>query len=89
MLQLLDSYGAAELEVAIKEALTRDVPHPNAVRLCLEKRRENRRQSPPVALNLPNDKRVKELVVRPHSLDSYDQLKSSEQKELGEKNHDK
>jgi len=33
LLQLLDEYGAAELEAAMEEALSRDVPHHNAVRL--------------------------------------------------------
>jgi len=79
LLQLLDSYGATELEVAINEALARDVPHPNAVRLCLERRRESRQQSPPIALDLPDDKRVRDLVVRTHDLGSYDQLKSLEE----------
>ena len=74
LLQLLDDYGAVELEAAIKEALARDVPHPNAVQLSLEKRREERQQPPPVRLNLSNDKRVRELTVRPHSLNNYDQL---------------
>ncbi len=61
---LLDSYGATELEVAINEALARNVPHPNAVRPCLEQRRESRQQSPPIALDLPDDKRVRDLVVK-------------------------
>ena len=42
LLRLLDAYGAAELEAAIDEALKRDVPHPNAVRLSLTRRRELR-----------------------------------------------
>jgi hypothetical protein len=49
LLRLLDRYGATELQAAINEALVRDVPHPNAVRLALERRREQRgrhRQSP-------------------------------------------
>ena len=33
LLRLLDRYGAADLQAAILEALERDVPHPNAVRL--------------------------------------------------------
>lgn len=78
LLQLLDDYGAVELEIAINEALARDVPHPNAVRLCIEKRRENNNQLPPIAMDLPNDKRVRDLVVRHHDLSSYDQLKSLE-----------
>jgi hypothetical protein len=79
LLQLLDSYGAAELEVAIHEALSREVPHPNAIRLCLERRRESRQESPPLALDLPDDKRVRDLVIRAHDLGSYDQLKSWEE----------
>ena len=54
LLRLLDRYGAAELEAAIREALERGVPHPNAVRLALERRREQRHQAPPVAVMLPS-----------------------------------
>ncbi len=74
LLRLLDRYGAAELQAAIGEALARGVPHPNAVRLSLERRREGRRQDPPLAVALPDDARVKHLVVRPHNLHDYDQL---------------
>ena len=42
LMRLLERYGAAELQAAILEALERDVPHPNAVRLALERRREQR-----------------------------------------------
>jgi len=74
LLRLLDGYGAAEMELAINEALSRDVPHPNAVLLSLEKRREASSQPPPVSVALPNDKRVRDLVVRPHNLNDYDIL---------------
>jgi len=74
LLLLLDDYGATELEAAIVEALQQEVPHPNAVRLCLEKRRKDRDQLPPVGLDLPDDKRIREQSVRPHSLNNYDQL---------------
>lgn len=77
LLRLLDRYGAAELEAAISEALARDVPHSNAVRLSLERRREARHQPPPVALPLPDDPRVRAAVVRPHTLASYDELKKA------------
>jgi hypothetical protein len=73
--KLLERYGAAELQAAIIEALERDVPHPNAVRLALERRRELRNQPPPVALNLPAHVLAKDVVVQPHNLDIYDQLK--------------
>jgi transposase len=78
LLRLLDRYGAGELETAISEALTRDVPHPNAVRLALERRREQRDQPPPLPVPLPQDKRLRDIVVRPHPLDDDDSLQSRE-----------
>jgi len=72
LLQLLDDYGAAELEVAINEALARNVPDSAAVQISLEKRREERRQPPQLPLQLPADKRVRDLAVRPHDLKNYD-----------------
>jgi len=83
LLQLLDDYGATELEEAIKEALARKVPHPNAVRISLERRREERQQLPMVHLELPSDPRVRELNVQPHDLGDYDKLLTAEGK-----NHD-
>src|SRR5271157_2863854 len=38
LIRLLDRNSAADLQAAILEALERDVPHPNAVRLALEHR---------------------------------------------------
>jgi hypothetical protein len=75
LLRLLDRYGAAELRAAISEALAQDVPHPNAVRLALERHREQRHQQPPVAVMLPEHVRARDTPVRPHQLDAYDQLK--------------
>lgn len=74
LLQLLDGYGASELNTAIKIALNKGVPHPNAVRTSLEKQREERHMPPPLSIPLPDDKRIRELVIRPHQLESYDQL---------------
>ena len=75
LLRLLERYGAAELQAAIGEALARDVPHPNAVRLALERRRERRGLAPPVAVVLPAHVRTRDVPVQPHRLDSYDRLK--------------
>jgi transposase len=74
LLQLLDDYGALELEEAIKEALAKDAPHPNNVRLCLQKRRDQQAQLPKVHLHLPKDARLREQVVRPATLKKYDAL---------------
>ena len=49
LLTLLDSYGASELDIAINEALTQQVPHPNAVRLVLERRRDQKKPSATVS----------------------------------------
>ena len=72
LLRLLDHYGAAELQAAIGEALERGVPHPHAVRLSLQRRREQRHQPPALPVALPADERVRNLVVRPHPLEDYD-----------------
>jgi hypothetical protein len=76
-MRLLALYGATELQAAINEALERDVPHPNAVRLALERRREQRNEPPPLAVNLPRHVQEKDAPVKPHNLDIYDQLKGS------------
>ena len=72
---LLERYGASQLNAAITEVLERDVPHPNAVRLALERRRDDRQQAPPVALILPAHVQARDKAVRAHSLEIYDQLK--------------
>ena len=59
---------------AINEALERGVPHPNAVRLALERRRDDRRQDPPIALTLPAHVQARDKAVRAQSLATYDQL---------------
>ena len=81
LLKLLDSYGATALELAIQEALIRKTPHPNSVRWNLERQREISNKQPLVNLDLPNDKRVRELVVIPHDLKSYDQLQFVKEEE--------
>jgi len=72
--ELLDTYGVAELEAAIANAMERGVPHPNAVRLALERRRQAKAEPPPLAVKLPEHVKRKDVPVRPHRLDDYDQL---------------
>jgi transposase len=78
LLRQLDRFGAGELQAAILEALGADAPHPNAVRLALERRRELRHQAPPVATMLSEHARGRDVAIQSHRLDSYDQL-STEQ----------
>ncbi len=75
LIRLLDRNSAADLQAAILEALERDVPHPNAVRLALERLREQRGQAPQVDLALPEHVQRRDAPVQPHALETYDQLK--------------
>jgi transposase len=72
--RLLDAYGPQELAHAVKETLSADAPHVTAVRLVLDRRRKDRGLPPPLPVPLPDDPRVRDLVVRPHALDTYDRL---------------
>lgn len=82
LLRLLEHYGAAELCIAIDEVLEKNTPHPHAVRLVLERRRTQRGQLPPLALELPDDPRVRDLVVIPHALHSYDPTPAKESEDV-------
>jgi transposase len=72
LLRLLDQYGAPTLQAAILDAISRDVPHPNAVRFALERSRERSGRPPPLALALPEHVARRDAPMRTHSLDSYD-----------------
>lgn len=69
----LDMFGGEALESAIREALARGVPHVGAVRQVLERERAARGMAPPMPIPLA-DARIRELSVRPHSLETYDSL---------------
>lgn len=72
--ELLERYGVAELTLAIDEALARGVPHPNAVLMALERRRQAQAAPPPLAVCLPDHVKRRDIPVRPHCLDDYDTL---------------
>jgi len=72
--KLLDRYGAAPMVEAVAEALARDVPHTNAVRLALDRARELRHQRPPVVAPLSQRAQSLDVTVHHHALDSYDAL---------------
>jgi hypothetical protein len=77
-MRLLERYGAKALQPAIHEALERDVPHPNAVRLALERAREAAGKPPPVTLVLPEHVARRDAPVRAHELASYDRLENTD-----------
>jgi transposase len=87
LLLLLDDYGAEALEAAIVESLKCDAPHVNAVQMSLEVEREKQNKYPPVHLSLPDDPRVRHQVIRPHKLNSYDNIQYSPEKNNNDDNN--
>jgi len=80
--ELLATYGVTELEAAMADALARGVPHPNAVRLALERRRHAKAEPPPLPVPLPDHVKRRDAPVRPHSLDDYDTLMEHDHDDL-------
>ena len=78
LVELLDSYGQAEMTVAVTESLVKGSIHSNAIRFILERRRHERNEPPPVPVHLPEDQRVREVVIQSHSLSTYDVLQFPE-----------
>ncbi len=71
---LLDLYDATALNQALGAALLGGAPHLAAVRQLLEQRRYAYALPPPLAVALPADPRVRDVVVQPHALSTYDQI---------------
>ena len=76
---LLDDYGASLLEKAMAEALARNVPHPNSVQLILQRLRDECQEKPLATFALSHDKRITEMVVKPHSLNQYEILNKAQE----------
>ncbi|HEX5612759.1 MAG TPA: IS21 family transposase [Burkholderiales bacterium] len=74
LLRLLDRYGAAELDEALREATARGAFAAHSVAHVLDQRRRTRGQPVPIDVVLPDDPRVRDLVLTPHALESYDRL---------------
>ena len=72
--ELLDAFGGVELELAMREALAKGKVTAPDVRKLLEARRAASGGVPQTPVDLPDDARVRGVVVRPRDLGSYDQL---------------
>ncbi len=79
--EMLETYGVTEMEMAIADALAREVPHPNAVRLALERRRQSAAKPPPLPIALPDHVKRRDVSVRPHNLNDYDLLMETDDDE--------
>ncbi len=73
---LLDLYGARTVDDALAGALQAQAPHVAAVRQILEQSRHAHSQPPPIAVALPEDPRLRDIVVHPHALATYDQIQA-------------
>ena len=71
LLRLLDDYGAALLSEAMEDALSRGVAHANAVQQSLQRILDERNRPPQSHHGITLNKRINELVVKPHSLTDY------------------
>lgn len=71
---LTGAYGAAEVDAALKGAYERGAFAAQSVAHILDQRRRARRAPLRVEPVLPDDPRVRELHVTPHSLATYDVL---------------
>lgn len=78
LLDLLDTYGPAELTAAVEAALTEDTPHAGSIAYWLEQRRRRRGAKPPVPLVLPDRPGVRTLTIQSHALETYDALSRPE-----------
>lgn len=74
LLKLLEEYGPAALRRAVVEALERNTPRACSVAWLL--RRQPRRQR--VALDLSRHPEAQSVDVRPHDLETYDELARTE-----------
>jgi len=74
LLRLLDHHGSAPMQAAVAEALRRGAAHPRAVQQLLKEQQEQHPLVPMLPVHLPDDPRVQNLSVVPHSLAGYDTL---------------
>lgn len=74
LLHLLVQYGSAELEAALAEACRRGAFAAQSVAHVLDQRQRAKNARVPVPPVLPDDPRVRDLVVAPRSLGAYDAL---------------
>ena len=74
LLSYVDTYGAVAVSDAVATALAQSASNVSAVRLVLEAARKQKGELPPMPVELPDDPKVRNVVVRPHGLGSYDTL---------------
>lgn len=74
LLLLLDDYGAAELRAAVEEALARQTPRISSIAFLLAKRQRATQRKTNLPVDLSRRPDLKDLYVKPHSAETYDEL---------------
>lgn len=77
--RLLDRYGAEALDRAIAEALERGAPSVGAIAHLCDAHQRRTGQPPVMPAVLPDDPRIRDVVVGRHDIDTYDQLTADEE----------
>ena len=85
LIALLNAHGPVALERAIAAALQSDAAHLGGVRHFIDQHRKESDKPPPLALDLPDDPRLRTLSVRPHDLADYDRLNDESDSGRGRK----
>ena len=79
LLKLLELYGPAALRRAIGEALERNTPRASSVSFLL--RKQHRSAPAPMAVDLSRHPEALSIEVRPHNLETYDELARNDDSE--------
>jgi hypothetical protein len=81
LLGLLDDYGAAELAVALREALDRGTPRASSVAFILARRHRARQRAASLPVNLSRRPDLENLAVPTSALEVYDGLSDDSETE--------
>ena len=73
-IRLLDDFSAVPLEQALRQALGKGMTSYHSVRQLLEQQRHAAGRPPTAGVDLPKDERVRNAVVPPRDLSSYDRI---------------
>ena len=78
LLELLERYGEKALRGAVHEAIERNTPRASSVAFLLRQRH----RTAPLPLDLSRHPQAQNLNVRPHDLETYDELAHNRDKKF-------
>jgi len=79
--EMLDTFGAEELRFAIDEALKAGTVSTASVQLILDRRLHDARKAPQLPIDLPDEPKIRDIVVKQQDLKKYDELSKSQEDE--------